>query len=106
MNATKYQGAVVLVFVLATAMSAEQVGAYGFCSVPREPSCVDMMGISKDEFTFQMCRNELESYRRQVQSYIRCLIDEVASEREDKTRKLNRAIDRFNCYAQGGSVCF
>lgn len=83
MNAAKYRVIWVSVLVLAVAWPAEKAGAYGFCSAPREPSCVDMLGISKDDFSFQMCRSEVESYRQRVQSYIRCLIDEVSLERED-----------------------
>lgn len=106
MNSTTYRIMFVSVFVLVTALPIGEVSAYGFCSTPSEPSCINMLGISKDDFTFQMCRSELESYRQQVQSYIRCMVDEVNMEKEKQARELDRAIDRFNCYAKGGTTCF
>ena len=105
MNSTKCRVIAVSVLVLAAAWPAEKAGAYGSCRVPNEPGCVGTLGISRDNFSFQMCRTEVDAYSREVQSYIRCLNDEVASEKEDKTRKLNEVVKRFNCYASGGSAC-
>jgi hypothetical protein len=87
------------------ASSATNVFGYGFCSPPVEPSCIDSLSLSRDEFTFNSCRDEVESYRRGVKSYIDCMLDEVQTERDEQVRKLNDVIERFNCYAKGDSIC-
>jgi len=30
---------------------------------PEPPSCLDTLGISDDEFSFDMCRSDVETYR-------------------------------------------
>ena len=68
---------------------------------PEPPSCLDTLYISMDDFSFKMCRSDMESYRRQVEDYLQCLHDEGG----EAVNELNSAVDKFNCYACGGSVC-
>ena len=75
--------------------------SYGFCTAPSDVSCVDMLGISRDQLSFDLCHSELESYQQQLQSYINCVQDEIS----EHQRKLNEAIERFNCYASGRTIC-
>jgi hypothetical protein len=77
--------------------------SYGYyCSEPSAPSCIAMLGISRDEFTFDMCRNQVRNYLSEVEDYKQCLIrtmDQVNEEADDAIRK-------FNCYAEGNEICF
>lgn len=79
---------------------------YGYCSEPSEPSCLDMLGISRDEFSFQLCPSEVESYVDDVKRYIDCLVMEVKSTRAKQNRKVDDVIERFNCYASGNDFCY
>lgn len=78
---------------------------FGYCSEPSEPSCLSMLGLSPDEFAFDLCRSEVEAYIQSVKRYTECLIDEVQTETEEQNRKVNNAIERFNCYASGNDFC-
>lgn len=72
-----------------------------YCSAPSEPHCIGMLGMLRDEVTFQMCRREVEDYRHRVREYISCLREEQA----DAIVRLNRTVERFNCHARGQSFC-
>ena len=77
-------------------VSATPALAQLFCTPPPEPSCIDTLSMSRDNFTFQMCRAEVEDYRRRVRQYIECLRDE----QDQAIQRLNRVIDRFNACAR------
>jgi hypothetical protein len=87
--------------IVAALLAAGPATAQMFCSPPREPSCIETLRWSRDEFAFQLCRMEVEAFRREVRDYLRCLADEG----NRAIRDLDRAIDRFNCHARGGSFC-
>jgi hypothetical protein len=72
-----------------------------WCSEPTEPSCISMLGISRDQFSFDLCRSEVESYLDEIRYYQQCLRDEI----NEKTDEANRVVEEFNCYARGGSIC-
>ena len=55
------------------------------CYEPSEPSCQNSPFTFEDSFSFEMCRNELESYSSEVEDYVACL-----------KRRQNEAIDEFN----------
>ncbi|MEJ1358543.1 MAG: hypothetical protein RPU64_00190 [Candidatus Sedimenticola sp. (ex Thyasira tokunagai)] len=92
---------------------------YGYCSEPSEPSCLGMLSFSRDEFSFNMCRSEVESYTDEVESYVRCLKSEleekrsefeqlqyeIEQEQSDQIDKVNNVVEKFNCYAQGNDLC-
>lgn len=65
---------------------------------PANPSCASH---SMDRTSFEFCRSAMETYQENVQNYLRCLREEANS----VTDELNQEIDRFNCYARGGSFC-
>jgi len=71
-----------------------------FCDRPKKPYCVDMLGISRDEFTFQSCRVDVETFQRRVKEYVDCL----DHEQQDLIDELRRTISRFNACA-ASSVC-
>lgn len=72
-----------------------------FCDRPRKPSCIESLAISRDELTFQTCRDEVQTYRRHMLEYMDCL----RSERDDAADELKKQIDRFNECAQS-EMCF
>lgn len=86
-------------FLLAACVPIAQAQSY--CSEPAEPSCISMLGISRDKFTFQLCRDEVEHYRQEVQDYVECLRDD----QEDAIAQLNEVIERFNTCART-DVCW
>lgn len=80
-------------FVIAVILSlATPASAQLFCDAPREPSCISTLSFSRDQFTFDMCRSEMETYQRRVRQYLACLQDESS----EALRRLNAAIERFN----------
>ena len=80
---------------------ASDADASLYCSEPTEPSCISMLAISRDEFSFDTCRSEVESYLDEVRDYQQCLRDEI----NEKTDEANRVVEQFNCYAQGNELC-
>ena len=85
-----------LVAVVSLMVFGEQALAY--CSEPVEPSCIDMLSMSRDQFSVDMCRLEVESYISDMQSYVECV-------QRDASSKVDEQIDRYNCYARGESFC-
>jgi hypothetical protein len=77
-------------------LSARPAGAQLFCTMPSEPSCIGLLNFSRDRFTFDICRSEVERYRLQVRQYTDCLRDE----QEQAVQRLTRVIQRFNACAQ------
>jgi hypothetical protein len=67
-----------------------------YCDRPREPSCVGTLALFRDEFTFQICRDEMELFRRRMQEYVDCL----RNEQDDVIGVLNKTIDQFNACAR------
>lgn len=97
-------GGLVLVLVVGWSLTAS-AAFYGYCSKPSPPSCLDMLGISRDEFTFTLCQSEVDAYIDSVKKYIDCRIGEVQDESRELKNEVNRAIERFNCYAAGSAYC-
>jgi hypothetical protein len=72
-----------------------------WCSEPIEPGCVRLLGISRDQFSFDLCRSEVERYLNEIRDYQRCLRDEI----DQKSDEANRVVEEFNCYARGNDIC-
>ena len=87
------------------AISGNAYPYMGYCSEPSEPSCVDMLGISRDEFSMSMCRSEIESYLSDIETYIDCRVGELEDEQRQLRDDADRSIERFNCYARGEDFC-
>lgn len=71
------------------------------CDRPNKPSCIDSMAISRDDLTFQTCRDEVGTYRCQMIEYMDCL----RLESDDAAEELKKQIERFNQCAQS-EICF
>jgi hypothetical protein len=74
--------------------------AFAFCSEPSEPSCVDGSGYFDDQDEFERCKSEVESYISDKE-YAECL----ANERNEAIDAANRIVEKFNCRAEGRSIC-
>lgn len=84
-----------------------------YCTEPNEPYCVDSYGTFEDDYRFQSCRREMESYLREVERYEQCVVDEIrriADEAQMDVDRVRRdaedALERFNCKAEGNSYCY
>jgi hypothetical protein len=101
------------VFLLIAMVPAAQASSY-YCAQfrgyglanrlerPTVPNCLTYLGISNDEYAFDMCRNDLERYRSSMRDYLKCL----NSEADEAIDELNKSISKFNCYARNESICF
>ena len=76
-----------------------QAGYY--CSEPSPPYCIDSYGTFDDEWSFNRCKNEVESYLSEVASFQNCLADWHSAAGDEA----DAAIEKFNCKAQGNSFC-
>lgn len=71
--------------------------AYASCSEPSAPSCASRYGSFDDEWEFDRCKREMESYQSEVEDFAQCVqrqakndIDEAVSEYEDAVSSFNR----------------
>ncbi len=76
--------------------------AFLYCSEPTEPYCLDGSGYFDDRWAFDSCRNDVEQFVREAEDYVDCLEDEQS----EVIDQANKAIERFNCRAEGGSYCY
>ena len=106
MNRTCTRWITALSLVAMSSIAIDRAYAYGQCRAPRQPDCLKMLNFSKDEFSIRSCRQEVDFYRQQVESYARCMVDEVNAERAEQTRNVEKARARINCYEQGRNSCF
>ena len=53
-----------------------------------------------------MYKGEVESYLSDVDAYKDCLIREANSKIEETSSEFYSVIDKFNCSARGGKICF
>ncbi|MFV0798931.1 hypothetical protein OHI65_08545 [Brucella sp. MAB-22] len=71
--------------------------AFAYCSKPSAPSCASSFGSFDDEWEFDRCKREMESYQSEVEDFAQCVqrqakddIDEAVSEYEDAVSSFNR----------------
>jgi hypothetical protein len=79
--------------------AAAQAGYY--CSEPSPPYCIDGFGTFDDEWSFNRCRDEVESYVSEVTDFQNCL----AQWHEAAGYEAENVIEKFNCKAQGNTFC-
>ena len=91
----------VLVTAVALALSPiNRTAAYVYCNEPTEPDCQSRSWTFEDEYAFQRCRSEVESFVEETRDYVACLM-QAGEEAQDHA---NDVIDEFNCRARGGIV--
>ncbi|MES2667430.1 MAG: hypothetical protein V4712_15130 [Pseudomonadota bacterium] len=77
-----------LVAPMAVVLFPMSAKAQSGCSEPRAPYCLTGFTTFEDEYSFNSCRSELETYQDEVQDFSQCLADEVqdlVDEAESKT---------------------
>lgn len=74
---------------------------YHSCFEPDPPSCIDRYGTFDDEWSFDRCRRDVESYVEEVSTFRDCL----AQWHEAVGDEAAATIERFNCKARGESFC-
>jgi hypothetical protein len=84
-----------------TVLIADTVHAFTTCYEPNNPRC-PILGEFSDDFEFEMCKGQMDRYRRDVEDYLECL-DKT---KEATIEEYNRAVKRFNCAAEQQSICF
>ena len=94
------------VFSLAALSFPETSEAFiGYCTEPEPPYCLDAFGTFDDEWSFNRCKADMESYLSDVDHYTDCIIQEAREKASQAASEANEAIERFNCKAQGNSFC-
>lgn len=86
---------------LTLTMISGEAHAMFFCREPSEPSCVSGYYQFNDQYAFDSCKREIESYLSDVDEYRSCLIEEI----NDTAERANEVIETFNCKAEGNSYC-
>lgn len=76
------------------------------CYEPMPPVCVNFDHTYQNDRLFQNCREELNSYFLAVEQYQKCLVDAVNRKIQDMDRETQSRVDRFNCKAEGNTLCF
>lgn len=66
---------------------------------PTKPYCVQQP-FAGDEYAFESCKSELESYRSKMRNYLDCL----SAESNEAVSEFNAVVRSFNCNASG-SYC-
>ncbi|MEF3133026.1 hypothetical protein OS035_16325 [Rhizobium sp. 268] len=89
-----------------TTLSGSDVFAY--CSEPSAPSCASSYGGFDDEWDFDRCKREMDSYKDDVERFIGCNNDEAEAavrkardDNESATSEYNGAVEDFNKRATG-----
>jgi hypothetical protein len=80
--------------------------AFSYCIEPTEPGCISYKIAEWDDHDFERCRAEVAGFVREMSNWQDCIVSEVNRRVEDGDRRAKHAIDKFNCYAEGSSVCF
>lgn len=81
--------------------SAEAFNFVRRCEAPTEPSCITLFLTFEDEFSFNRCKNDVESYQREVEDFLSCqkrAANEVIA-------AYNEAVEQFNCRARREIIC-
>lgn len=77
--------------------------AFAYCSEPSAPSCTSSFTAFDDQWEFDRCKREMESYKADVESFIGCNNDEAEAairkardDNESATSDYNDAVEAFN----------
>ncbi len=93
-----YELALVLTFMF----SVTKADAFsGYCTEPSPPYCIDGFNTFDDEWAFNSCKQEVESYLDSVNTFQSCLNDLLEQVRSEASN----TVDKFNCRAEGNTFC-
>jgi hypothetical protein len=71
--------------------------AFFRCSEPDAPYCATSYGAFDDEYDFDRCKSDMESYQSEVEEFLGCL----KRESEQTLSEYNDAVESFNRRARG-----
>ena len=94
----------------AICLAALPTAALAYCSEPSAPYCASSYSDFSDEYEFTSCRNDMESYAREVDDYTSCLrrdldilrqeyetaASRAANDADDAISEYNDAVESFN----------
>ena len=77
--------------------------AAAFCSEPSAPFCASSFGAFSDQWDFDRCKSEMESYKDDVERFMQCNADEAEEaarkardENEEAASEYSDAVASFN----------
>ena len=83
------------------------ISAYAYCSEPPAPNCASQYGSFDDQWEFDRCKSEMESYQNDVEEFMRCnnrlaeeAIDDARRKNNNASSSYNDAINSFNSRAR------
>lgn len=68
-----------------------------YCSEPSPPYCATEYGKFSDNYDFDRCKRDMESYQSEVEYYLQCL----KRESQNAVDEYNSTVDSFNRRARG-----
>jgi hypothetical protein len=72
------------------------IAANAYCSEPSAPYCAEQWDAFDNEYDFDSCKSEMESYKNDVDDYLQCLRREVEEAAEEARRKGDDALSTYN----------
>ena len=70
--------------------------AFAFCSQPSAPSCATGYGSFDDQWAFDSCKRDMESYQSELETFIQCHQREVDAANEEAADKAREARDALS----------
>lgn len=67
--------------------------AFAYCSEPSAPYCATGYGAFSDEYQFNSCKREMESFASEADDYISCRADEATQIAQDAADDAKRDAD-------------
>jgi len=93
---------------IAFAVIATASPAANFCREPSQPYCLSSFTTWDDGYSFEACRQAMDSYLAEVAAFSRCLGDWVQETADEAQRLSDAAVSRYqnavtywNCQAAG-----
>ena len=80
--------------------------AFAYCFEPSAPYCASTYMEFSDEYEFDRCKREMETYASEVETFTQCRQDEVqelADTAEEEARQARQAADEYESEAQDAS---
>lgn len=89
--------------ILALAALTASDHAFAYCSKPSAPSCATRYGAFDDQWEFDRCKREIESFKDETESFMSCNNDEAQaaisnanSENQSASSEYSDAVSSFN----------
>jgi hypothetical protein len=80
----------------ATAAMLMPANSWAFCSEPSAPFCAESYGPFNDQWDFDNCKREMESYKSEIEDYLECNRNEVEEANEKVRRAQQEAEEAFS----------